>query len=76
MPNTRRLQHDVARLHTNDVALAFVQDVYPTRANSKELEVDLMVVHIVRHFTSIGYRDVRSDVATIPPARDEITVDH
>ena len=76
VPNSRRLQHAIARTHDELRTLVFVHETDPTFVVVDHLKADLVEVNVVRHRTAFRNLDVRSDEAPAQTTGDEIAVAH
>ena len=71
-----RLQHQVAGVHHERLALVLVDDAHPAAPDGDELQRDAVEMHPVGDRPALGDRDVRGDVAPAEPARDQVAVEH
>src|SRR3982751_3207791 len=75
-PDLGRLEHQVAGIHHERLALVLVNDPDPAGANVDHLEADTVEMDPVGNRPALGNADVRSDVAAAHPARDEVPIEH
>ena len=58
----RRLEHTVAGVHRDHLALVLVEDLHPSAVAVDHLELDVVVVHVVGDLATGRDEDVRGDV--------------
>src|SRR3954447_7454571 len=76
MPDLRRLQDAVSRLHHEWRALIFVHYTHPPCLAEDHLEAHAMVVNVIGYLATCGDLDVRSNEAPAHATGDEVAVVH
>ena len=70
-----RLQHEIAFVHHERLALILVDDAHPATPHIDHLERDPMVMDPVGDQPAFRNGDVRCNVAPAEPARDEVAIE-
>ena len=74
--DTRRLDDHVPGDHHERLALILIDHAHPPRSDHDQLERDMVIMRPVGDRPAPGDRDVRGDVASAKPPRDEVAVAH
>ena len=76
MADQRRLEHAVAGVHDERLALVLVDHLHPPAHAVDHLEADPVEVHVVGDRSAVGDADVRRDEPSTLATRVEVAVLH
>ena len=74
VPNQGRLQHTIARVHVEGLALPFVNHAHPAFAAKNCLKTNLVEVHIICHRPALEHPDMGRDESAAMALGQEVTV--
>ena len=74
--NAGRLEHKIAGLHHERLALILIDHADPALADGDDLECELVKMDPVGHRAALVDADRRGDVASAEAARDQVTIGH
>ena len=74
--NFRRLQHAIARVQQEGIALILIDQAHPAGHAIDHLEADLVEMDVIGHRSALADADLGGDETPAEPARDQVAILH